>query len=404
MAVVERTSGGGGGVGGFVYETAWLGLRTLRRFYRVPANPVSIIIFPIIQLVVFSQLFRGIIVLPGFEGTDSYLAYLAPGQIVFTVFFAVAWSGGGLLIDYRAGYLDKLRATPANRYAIIAGELVTVFIEAVVMSAVILAITVVLGASIASGIPGAILIVLIAGAFGVAWAGTSMAPALLTRNEQATGMLAFLFIPIVFLSTAFVPAEMMPEWLQAVNVINPISYVIEAIRSLMSEGIILEDLWPAVVSIIVLIGVRAPLGDALGVPTHDRLAVDGPVRELLARIAPHADQAAPDLARVADALIDLAKDHDYLTHQIERVGDVSGATALHAPEDGPRLMLVHRLAGEMSPVHDHGVWVALAPIRGIETHRRYRRQGPVDAVGGAIELAEDQALRPATCVTLIAAG
>jgi ABC-2 type transport system permease protein len=256
MAVVERTTteGGGpsGGIGGFVYETAWLGLRTLRRFYRVTANPISIILFPIIQLVVFSQLFRGIIVLPGFEGTDSYLAYLAPGQIVFTVFFAVAWSGGSLLIDYRAGYLDKLRATPANRYAIIAGELVTLFIEAVIMSAVILAITIVLGASVASGILGAILILLIAGAFGVAWAGTSMAPALITRNEQATGTLAFLFIPIAFLSTAFVPEVMMPDWLQSLNVINPISYVIEAIRSLMMVGIVPEVLWPAILSIIVL--------------------------------------------------------------------------------------------------------------------------------------------------------
>ena len=253
MSVVERTSESrGGGIGGFLYETYWLGLRTFRRFYRVTANPVSIILFPIIQLVVFSQLFRGIIVLPGFEGTDSYLAYLAPGQIVFTVFFAVAWSGGSLLIDYRAGYLDKLRATPANRYAIIAGELVTLFIEAVIMSAVILAITLLLGASIASGIPGALIILLIAGAFGVAWAGTSMAPALLTRNEQATGTIAFLFIPIAFLSTAFVPEVMMPDWLRTVNVINPISYVIEAIRSLMTEGIILEDLWPAFASIIIL--------------------------------------------------------------------------------------------------------------------------------------------------------
>ena len=79
-----------------------------------------------------------------------------------------------------------------------------------------------------------------------------MLPALLTKNEQATGTLALLFFPIAFLSTAFVPEAMMPDWLQTLNVINPISYVIEALRSLMTEGIILDDLWPAVVSIIVL--------------------------------------------------------------------------------------------------------------------------------------------------------
>src|SRR5437660_10114566 len=67
----------------FFYETWYLGLRTLRRFFRVPANWIGIILFPLIQLFVFSQLFKDIIQLPGFRssGSGSYLAYLAPGQI-----------------------------------------------------------------------------------------------------------------------------------------------------------------------------------------------------------------------------------------------------------------------------------------------------------------------------------
>jgi ABC-2 type transport system permease protein len=77
----------------FAHDSAFLGRRTLRRFYRVPANPFSIVLYPLIQLVVFSQLFKDIVQLPGFEG-GSYLAYLAPGQIAFTVFFAVSWAGG----------------------------------------------------------------------------------------------------------------------------------------------------------------------------------------------------------------------------------------------------------------------------------------------------------------------
>ena len=98
------------------WEIRWLGLRTLRRFYRVPANPLSIVLFPLIQLFVFSQMFKDIVQLPGFGGETSYLQYLAPGQIVFTVFFATAWSGGNLLFDYRNGMLDKLRVTPINRF------------------------------------------------------------------------------------------------------------------------------------------------------------------------------------------------------------------------------------------------------------------------------------------------
>jgi ABC-2 type transport system permease protein len=220
----------------FTRETRWLGLRTLRRFYRVPANPLSIVLFPLIQLFVFSQMFRDIVQLPGFGGETSYLQYLAPGQIVFTVFFATAWSGGNLLFDYRNGMLDKLRVTPINRFSILAGELVPLFVECMVMGGLILALSVLLGASIATGIPGAAMILLLAAAFGLAWSGTSFLPALITKNEQATSFLSILFFPIAFMSTAFVPIALMPEWLRTVNQLNPLSYVIEAMRALMSVG------------------------------------------------------------------------------------------------------------------------------------------------------------------------
>jgi ABC-2 type transport system permease protein len=219
----------------FGHDAIYLGRRTLRRFYRVPANPFTIVLYPLIQLVVFSQLFKDIVQLPGFGG-GSYLAYLAPGQIAFTVFFAVAWSGSNLLYDYRNGYLDKLRIAPVSRYAILAGEFVPLFVECVVMAGIILALSVLLGAPIATGLPGVIGVMLLGGAFGVAWSGTSFVPALLTRNEQATSALSIVFFPIAFMSTAFVPASLMPDWLQVVNAWNPISHVIEAMRSLMTVG------------------------------------------------------------------------------------------------------------------------------------------------------------------------
>ena len=235
----------------FGHDTVFLGRRTLRRFYRVPANPISIVLYPLIQLVVFSQLFKEIVQLPGFGG-GSYLAYLAPGQIAFTVFFAVAWSGSSLLYDYRNGYLDRLRVAPISRYAILAGEFVPLFVECIVMAGIILALSVLLGAPIATGLPGAIGVVLLGGAFGVAWSGTSFVPALLTKNEQATSTLSILFFPVAFMSTAFVPPTLMPDWLRIVNDWNPISHVIEAMRSLMTVGFEPDILGRALVSIVVV--------------------------------------------------------------------------------------------------------------------------------------------------------
>ncbi len=240
----------------FIYESYHLGRRTLRRFYRVPANPISIVLYPLIQLFVFSQLFKDIVQLPGFGGGQSYLAYLVPGQIAFTVFFATAWSGTNLLVDYRNGYLDKLRVTPISRYSILAGELVPLFFEAMIMGGAILALSVVLGAQVETGLAGAFVILVLGGAFGVAWAGTSFVPALLTKSEQATGTLSILFFPIAFMSTAFVPPALMPEWLRVVNDWNPITFVIEAMRPLMVSGF---D-WPAIGRAVVAI---AALGAVL---------------------------------------------------------------------------------------------------------------------------------------------
>lgn len=222
-------------ISAFVYDTYWLGLRTTRRFVRVPANLVSIIFFPLIQLFVFSQLYKDIVQLPAFA-TDSYLAYLAPGQVVFGSFLAVGWAGYGMLVEYRTGYLDKLRATPIARTSILAGEMVPLFFEAAIIAGVLLVVSLLLGATLATGMGGLVLILLLSGVFGVAFSGVSFIAALLTKSEQAASALSLLMFPVVFISTAFVPAQLMPGWMQAVNEWNPVTFQIEAVRALMTEG------------------------------------------------------------------------------------------------------------------------------------------------------------------------
>ena len=127
---------------------------------------------------------------------------------------------------------------------------------------------------------------------------------------------------------------------------------------------------------------------------------DRPVRDLLERIAGPAAQATPDLASIGAELSALASDGDYLARWIERLGGRSGALPIHTPERGPRLTLVHRPEGEMSAVHSHGTWVAISPIVGVETHRRWRVVGDGDSES-RIELAQDLALEAAQVATLL---
>ncbi|MEO5965397.1 MAG: hypothetical protein ABIR11_08030 [Candidatus Limnocylindrales bacterium] len=129
--------------------------------------------------------------------------------------------------------------------------------------------------------------------------------------------------------------------------------------------------------------------------------LDAPVRELLERIAAPAALEVPDMAAIGDALLDFARRRAYLDPWIARLGETSGLLRLHAPERGPRLALAHRLDGQMGAIHDHGTWVALAPVTGLETHRRYRRPGIANAVPVVEEALE---VSPREVVTLTPPG
>lgn len=127
--------------------------------------------------------------------------------------------------------------------------------------------------------------------------------------------------------------------------------------------------------------------------------LDRPVRTLFERIAGPAAGTKPDLTSIGAALVGLATDLDYVKRWVERLGDVSGALAIHAPARGPRLMIVHRGEGQMGAVHDHATWVAISPIVGLETHRRYRVVG--EGPTARPELAERLDLEPSHVATLL---
>jgi len=135
-------------------------------------------------------------------------------------------------------------------------------------------------------------------------------------------------------------------------------------------------------------------------PEPDLASMDAPVRRLFERVAPAITGATPDLASVAAALIDLARDHDYLVPRIRDLGPRPGGTGLYAPERGTRLMLVHRTEGQMSAIHDHGCWVGLAPVTGVETHRHFRNHVSGTALA-RLELATERMVQSGEAVTLL---
>ena len=219
-----------------VLDTWYLFVRNLRNTMRVPMIWVMSIIQPLIWLLLFTQLFKNIGNLPGFP-TESYLAYLAAGIIVMTSLFGASFSGMGTLVDIDLGYLDKMLVTPVNRNAIMLGRMGGDVIRIVLQAILIILIVLLMGEGFVTGFAGFITAIAIVALMVIGFAGISNIVALRVRDHQLFIMVMnFFTLPFVFMSTAMMPKDQLPGWLQTVAKFNPITYAADGIRTLMNTG------------------------------------------------------------------------------------------------------------------------------------------------------------------------
>ncbi|MFY9586384.1 MAG: hypothetical protein WAT66_02895 [Actinomycetota bacterium] len=130
-------------------------------------------------------------------------------------------------------------------------------------------------------------------------------------------------------------------------------------------------------------------------------ADDPPVKALLARI----DELGSDVPAIGHAIAELAQDEEYFAPLIAQLApDDMGVIGLHMPERGPRLFLFHRPRGVMSYIHSHGTWAVIAPVRGVETHRRYEVSDLEPDGRAAIVVAEELHLRPGDAAAITPPG
>ena len=219
-----------------VADTWNLFVRNLRNTSRVPIIWVMSLVQPLVWLLLFGQLFRNMVNIPGFP-EESYLAFLAPGVIVMTALFGATFSGMGTLTDIDLGYLDKMLVTPVNRNAIILGRMGGDVVRIVAQAIIIVLIALAMGVGFTTGFAGFLTAIAIVALMVIAFAGLSNILALRIRDHQAFMMaINFLTLPVMFMSSAMMPREMLPNWLQTVADYNPITYAAEGIRSLMNTG------------------------------------------------------------------------------------------------------------------------------------------------------------------------
>src|SRR5437879_6013668 len=228
--------------------------RWIKKTIRRPTFLFFTLVQPIVWFLLFTQAFSKISDIPGFvqmTGTTSYLTFFSAAVILQTIIASSMQSGIGMVTDMESGYLDKMRVTPIHRFSILTGKLMSDGFRIMIQTVVILLLGLGLGISIASGFGGFVLILVIASAFGVAWSGISLFIALKTKNSESTLMISLLTtFPLLFLSTAVMPKAFLPDWVQTVATYNPMSYIADAMHSLVISGFDLVILGKAFAVII----------------------------------------------------------------------------------------------------------------------------------------------------------
>jgi ABC-2 type transport system permease protein len=228
--------------------------RELKKWYQQPFVFVMGIIQPILWLALLGKAMnlsamiptnipgvsQGSIMLATF-GTTDYFSFMAMGMVAFTTVFTTAFTGMSVVWDKRLGFMNKVLSTPVSRSAIILSKVFSASIRAIFQAAIVALVAFALGLVTGSNFAWWSILGVFAIVFLISVGLSSFFTALTlraTRMEMPQAIFQLITLPLMFASSAYFPIDKMPDWLQAIASVNPISYTIDAVRRLMifSDG------------------------------------------------------------------------------------------------------------------------------------------------------------------------
>jgi ABC-2 type transport system permease protein len=248
-------------------SSAWaLGQRALREAARTPDAIVPTLFIPLFFLVVNTG--QAARIFP--SGSTEFLNGQGYGafQLPTTLLLAGSFGTAALFLveEIEGGYFDKLRAAPVPRSSIVLGRLIAEGVKGVLIATLIVLLALPFGITVESGPVGFVLVILLTALWAVVFVGFLQLIALKTRSAAATNSGGLIFFPLLFLTPNFVPRELLTRPMEIAATINPVTYVMEALRSL-----ILFDLdWGDVLPGFGVVAVLGALMLALNVRTINR--------------------------------------------------------------------------------------------------------------------------------------
>ena len=210
--------------------------RSVRRTIRQPANVIFPFVFPMALLAVTSAGLNPATKIPGFP-TESFLAFFLAFPFIQGALFATMNAGTDLARDIQSGFLNRLALTPMRGGALIAGQLAGIATMGFVQAVFYLAVGLAVGVHLASGVAGAVVLLALATLIAISFGSLGAFFALRTGSGEAVqGLFPLLFVSL-FLSSMNLPRNLIEiDWFRYAATVNPVSYLIEGIRSLIITG------------------------------------------------------------------------------------------------------------------------------------------------------------------------
>lgn len=219
-----------GRIATWVRSVLYLGRREVRISIRTPAYLLPNLIMP----VVFFFILVGSLSLLAQEADFDYRSFVLPVSVIFAVTGGSA--GLNMVADIESGYFDKLLLTPTSRFALLVGAMGADFLRIVLQGSIIVVVGVLAGATIETGLPGALALVGIASVWGLAYSAIGFAVALKTGNPQVVGSMWVFQFPFLFLAPTFAPMILLEGWLRTAATFNPMTYLLDGLRAFTMRG------------------------------------------------------------------------------------------------------------------------------------------------------------------------
>jgi ABC transporter DrrB family efflux protein len=217
-----------------VANVATITARNLHRLVRVPTLIAFATVQPVLFVVLFTYTWGGAVHPPGVE---HYIDYVLPGIFVLAIAFGASQSGVAVADDLATGMIDRFRSLPMARSAVLAGRCVADAVRNLFVVGLMIGVGTLIGFRFHAGPGAALAAVGLAVAIGIAFSWIFALVGLVVQDPESAGIGGLLaVIPLIFVSSTFVPVATMPDWLQAFADINPVTVTVDALRALCLGG------------------------------------------------------------------------------------------------------------------------------------------------------------------------